>query len=464
MYKNINKYFYAVTTSLVGTTYTARIGDCEVNLQVSGTAIPFIQLRSSACTGTNVVSYHNLGQTAVIAQLSIGNCYTCTTVASGICYSAVTDTSVNTYTYGIAGNWRPSRSYAYYGDRTETQTTLAVALKSGGTISGFTPFWKPTGGQWRAQQNPAKWVWNSQTTLYNRKGLELETKDPLGRYNAGLYGYDDAMIVAAAQNAHYREVAYDGFEDYYYGGNNCDVSACSVSRNFDFSAYKDKLDTTQRHTGKYSLRIDSARTISISAAIVLTDTAQLGLFFNKGSSACIAGTTVLKSVKATQDALIPSFSPIAGKKILISAWAKEAVDCKGSTYTGNRIVIVIKTATDSTTTIATPKGAIIEGWQRYEQVVDLPANATRIFLNLQSTTNTKVYFDDIRIHPFNANIKSFVYSPENLRLVAELDENNYATIYEYDDDGTLIRQKKETERGIKTISETRSALLNEPQP
>ena len=45
--------------------------------------------------------------------------------------------------------------------------------------------------------------------------------------------------------------------------------------------------------------------------------------------------------------------------------------------------------------------------------------------------------------------------------MAELDENNYATFYEYDDDGTLIRVKKETERGIKTIKETRSALLKE---
>ncbi|MBS1565364.1 MAG: hypothetical protein JST39_13305, partial [Bacteroidetes bacterium] len=45
------------------------------------------------------------------------------------------------------------------------------------------------------------------------------------------------------------------------------------------------------------------------------------------------------------------------------------------------------------------------------------------------------------------------------RLMAELDENNYATFYEYDDDRTLVRGKKETQRGIKTIKETRSALL-----
>jgi hypothetical protein len=56
-------------------------------------------------------------------------------------------------------------------------------------------------------------------------------------------------------------------------------------------------------------------------------------------------------------------------------------------------------------------------------------------------------------------MKSYVYNPVNLRLMAEMDENNYATFYEYDDEGTLIRVKKETERGIMTIKETRSALM-----
>ena len=82
-------------------------------------------------------------------------------------------------------------------------------------------------------------------------------------------------------------------------------------------------------------------------------------------------------------------------------------------------------------------------------------------VSLEATGSTAVYFDDLRIHPFNANMKSFVYNPVNLRLMAELDENNYSTFYEYDDDGTLIRVKKETERGVKTIKETRSALLKQ---
>jgi len=47
-------------------------------------------------------------------------------------------------------------------------------------------------------------------------------------------------------------------------------------------------------------------------------------------------------------------------------------------------------------------------------------------------------------------------------LVGELDERNYATIYEYDLEGKLIRLKKETERGIMTIKENKNNTKKRP--
>jgi len=56
-------------------------------------------------------------------------------------------------------------------------------------------------------------------------------------------------------------------------------------------------------------------------------------------------------------------------------------------------------------------------------------------------------------------MKSYVYDPISKKLVAELDERNYATFYEYDEEGKLIRVKKETEKGIKTIQENRNSII-----
>ncbi|WP_188315970.1 hypothetical protein [Chitinophaga agrisoli] len=398
---------------------------------------------------------------SIVAELQVDSCYACTSVSSGICYSAITDTSVNPYLYGLAGNWRPSKAYTYYGARTSAAFGQHTDIRRDGATSNFLYFWGPDNfGKLSPQYNDAVWVWNSESTLFNRKGFELENKDPLGRYNAGLYGYDHTLPIAVIQNSHYRESAFDGFEDYFFEPNLCDTT-CSGDRNFDFSLYKAKLDTIQKHTGKYSLRVESGSSAGISAPLVSGENDVFGLTVNTAVSDCGDGSQVLKSVRLNADALLPVFSPISGKQALLSAWVKEAQECHCMSYTGSQVSIVVETPGGNQVFIAKPAGNIIEGWQRVEQVVDIPTSATRISINLQSTGNTAVYFDDVRIHPYNANMKSFVYNPVNLRLVAELDENNYATFYEYDDDGTLIRLKKETERGIKTIKETRSAMLKE---
>lgn len=377
------------------------------------------------------------------------------------CYSAVTDTSVNPYTYGLLGNWKVQRSYSYYADRTESSTATATNVRTDGTIKDFVAFWKKgASGGWQPQYDTTRWIWNNATTLYNKKGFELENTDPLGRFNAAIYGFDDALTTAVIQNSRYREAAYEGFEDYYSGAAACDT-ACSGGRSFDFSSYKSDFDSTQQHTGKYSLRIAAGNSAGISAVIVPDSTTGFNLSFNRNANNCVSGGQVLGSIRTNKDAILPVYSPFAGKDIMVSVWVKEEMDCKGLSYTGNRVVISVTRSTTPFTVVATPKGGIIDGWQRYEQLVKIPVGGTELIVSMRATGKSTVYFDDLRIHPYNATMRSFVYNPADLRLMAELDENNYATFYEYDDDGTLIRLKRETESGIKTIKETRSALLKD---
>jgi len=109
-----------------------------------------------------------------------------------------------------------------------------------------------------------------------------------------------------------------------------------------------------------------------------------------------------------------------------------------------------------------PKGEIIDGWQRVYAEFKIPGNAAQMTINLKNKSeNQLAYFDDIRMHPYNSNMKTFVYHPVTQRLMSELDENNYATFYEYDAEGGLIRVKKETEKGIYTIQETRSSTTKQ---
>jgi len=105
-------------------------------------------------------------------------------------------------------------------------------------------------------------------------------------------------------------------------------------------------------------------------------------------------------------------------------------------------------------------GNIIDGWQRIEGTFTIPGSALYLLLRLQSNSGDAL-FDDIRVFPYDASMKSYVYDPVTMRLTAELDERNYATQYEYDEEGKLIRVKKETERGIMTIKEDRNSSVKQ---
>lgn len=157
---------------------------------------------------------------------------------------------------------------------------------------------------------------------------------------------------------------------------------------------------------------------------------------------------------------IGTFSPTPNKKYILSAWAKEKVAGNNypTQYTKPKIS-VIYTATSGVTSSGpfTPKGLIIDGWQRIEEEFFIPADAFNIQIKLESSSGD-VYFDDIRVFPFDGSMKAYVYDPVTLKFVAELDERNFAKFYEYDEEGNMVRSKQETERGIMTIQETRSNI------
>ena len=162
-----------------------------------------------------------------------------------------------------------------------------------------------------------------------------------------------------------------------------------------------------------------------------------------------------------------SFMPSSGKYI-VSGWVKEEVTFPVTTYTNGKIKVNIQeidlsaTVLNTTSYVFNTSGVIIDGWQRIVGIIDIPEmnpNNTNSKIQIEllcSGTTADCFFDDIRFYPYNGNMKSFVYDEYTQRLMAELDENNYATFYEYDLEGGLVRVKKETERGVFTIQETRS--------
>ncbi|GGH70850.1 hypothetical protein HNQ91_003104 [Filimonas zeae] len=166
-----------------------------------------------------------------------------------------------------------------------------------------------------------------------------------------------------------------------------------------------------------------------------------------------SGCSALTAIAGSNDMINPQLNIPPGKKMLLSAWVKSS--CANAQE--NCSYVDIRYDRVSLVKSIMPVGPVIDGWQKIEGDFTLPAGASSMDIALINNSANAVWFDDLRIHPYNSNMKSYVYDPVNLRLLAQLDENNYASFYEYDEEGTLIRTKAETERGIKTIQETRSS-------
>jgi hypothetical protein len=366
----------------------------------------------------------------------------CTSPLYTGCFDRVGDT-INPYYTGILGNWRPWQTFAFHSDRSNgAPPSGKTDIRNAGYYLNYYSFWNFSGQQLTATTDFSRWVWSSYVTYYNSKGMEVENRDALNRYSSAQFGYLESLPVAVASNARYREIGYDNFEDYLFKLDCGTTDTCNSAGHFSFrNAINEntvQLDQTNVHSGKYSLKLTGPASISKK----VTDTESTEPLFKLSST----GTYLLN-----RNDLKRGFSPTPGKKYVLSMWVKD--ESPRNATTNFQVNMNGFSLID-----AQQKWKIVEGWKRIELVFTAPQGYMTLELNPGGTA----YVDDIRIHPFDGQMKTYAYDPSSQRLMAELDENNFTTFYEYDDEGVLIRVKKETERGIMTIKETRSSYKPKP--
>lgn len=178
---------------------------------------------------------------------------------------------------------------------------------------------------------------------------------------------------------------------------------------------------------------------------------------SKSDNYCVFSATVPFEIIPYACGSCFTFKPDIEKRYWVSAWVKEDVVNPVITYS-NLVNMQLEFLGTAETVTLYPTGDIIDGWQRIAGDFKVPTGTTNINISLvNNNTTIAASFDDVRIHPFKGSMKSYAYDASTFWLMAELDDNNYATFYEYDKEGQLIRIKKETEKGIMTIQESRSS-------
>lgn len=354
--------------------------------------------------------------------------------------------TVNPYVKGLRGNYKANKSYAYNADR----NVPAHDIRIDGEVD-IVPFWgfNTTFNKWYTIYNPShpnhstsnaeSWILNSEVTKNNPHGNQLESRDALGRYSAAQYGYNNTMSVAEVFNSKYKNFGFDGFEDYLYPKDQC-------LNGGHFTWSDGNISDAESHSGRYSYRViglnSSSNTRPLS--IDICNPTNLGVPY---------------TIECDDNNGL--FEPEAGGKYVLSVWIKEPGVTPEILSYQNALVKVESNTLGVVTTLKTNKSNIIDGWQKVELIFEISNTAVvgdNFIIQLDNLSASTVYFDDIRIQPFNSTMNSYVYDPVSLRLWAELDDRNFATFYEYDEEGTLVRVKKETAQGIKTIQENRAGV------
>lgn len=251
------------------------------------------------------------------------------------------------------------------------------------------------------------WIPKGEATMFSPYGQQLESKDAKGIYSSALYGYENLLPVAVAGNAKYKEIAFEGYEDYrnttypdagFIGHGHLRASASS--------GYS--IQSAEAHTGRFALRVNSSINYPLETGMDLQ----------------------------------------TGEEYLVSVWVKKT---SSSSITAS-VTGGYSTSYDNTKTN-------IEGWQQLS--FKFTKGATNPILIL---SGSNFFVDDLRVFPSDGSFMSYVYDKDRLRLLATLDAQNYATIYNYDNEGRLAQVKKETERGIMTLKSGRMTTKKQLNP
>ncbi len=373
------------------------------------------------------------------------------------------------------GKWYLQSTYTYKTDISRMDEDNNMSFTSG-ILNDFYPF------NWNNPDNIAEhWLKTNTLTEYTPDGKLLESENILGTFGTEKLGYKNTLPYLTANNAEYESVLFESFE-YNYGSSKCGDTYC-----FEEIGYNDHhLSSDYAHTGEYStlLGLNSSST-STGNGLAITYTNNY------------TGSLVLAQNKELTDA-------IQNSGLVVKMWLRysgtSALTLSLADYTTN--VLDENAETNNTDGMAltdndSPKFNDISfeeiaragEWTLYQAVINpndwassansyfgmgsgsadtdygleinVQLSTTSSIINVTGETSPSIYIDDVRVEPLNAKMAAYVYDPNTFRVVASLDDQNFALIYQYNDEGKLVRKQKETIEGVKTIVETQYNIPTE---
>ncbi|MDA3616886.1 hypothetical protein, partial [Polluticaenibacter yanchengensis] len=239
----------------------------ENPIKTDGGITKLVINNSSKVLNAGAIEYKQrwLADNSVVGQYSYVPYY-CDSIRVKVCKNGNLEQQMNPYTKGLIGNYRANKKYVYYSER---NNETVGDRRSAGLFSDFKLMWNfdDSDSKFKQDLSNAKWVWQTESTKFNKRGFELENINALGIYSSALYGYNKILPVATASNTKYNELWYEGFED---GGfksqvNHTGNEVCndvSLDLNIEQSNTSSLVNNVS-HTGKSSLMVNAGEVLNV---------------------------------------------------------------------------------------------------------------------------------------------------------------------------------------------------------
>jgi len=318
----------------------------------------------------------------------------------------------NSYENGSRGKWRLESNYVFLDTIKGANEGTERNYNNAGTFPLQLFNWAK-----ESSNNPNFWLKLNSVTQYSPNGNDLEEQDILGIFSTAKFGYDKTVPYLVAKNAEYQAVQFESFEKTYK----------------DSTELEDGLEP-----GSMTRRT--------------TDFAHSG-----NASWTLPGTVGLE--KLTFNSLTLT-QQMLDEGISMKVWIRDTSDINDNAATAH-----LRDALSQTQPIMKvefEKIARTGEWALYEaQMTNIQSYfslgdvvAPIVESNYTPTIGGDIWIDDFRVQPMDAQMVTYVYDTETLRLITSFDDQHFGLYYVYNAEGKLVRKLIETEKGIKTITET----------
>lgn len=408
----------------------------------------------------------------------------------GVCYEILSNFGyqagqiINPFSLGIRGVWNINGEYVYFEKRnsaaqrvqtlTDPNDLNTTTMRFDGRLVDYKEFWQFATNTWspyntQSLSNP--WTWKESIFSIDNYGNPIETVNVLDIFSSQLYGYNNRRLVTAqCANTKIRNMLFDGFEDIevdaFYRWHCRTSDSSRIDNPIYGSSWTNEFLNTYRHWPVSKLFVGGENSITDKVSHTGWKSVQLGRGKSSVPIALLDNSIVQSNTSFNSqyylqnNEVVDRFSPEESKDYYMSMWVKE-------TYSGQFDVQLLtdsggKVANELIPLTSINSNTVVDGWRQVSFKFTIAAGkrlSAISFIN-KAPDSEKLqycYLDDLRITPMQSSMQSYVYDYNRLRVMATLDDNNFATFYEYDLEGRLVRKKVETAKGIMTVSENRQS-------